>query len=151
MLTGTFCHRRAEGVPGSADAEHSGRDEKAKETGEEQDAISEKPDLAKEADLQNAEAEFRPLDVVHQKLNKTNRKLYALQKQQRSLQNVPDTTPRDLFHKKEQKALEDRIAGIGRQIDLTRTQLEAIPKQHGFGDVKSAEAAYKAAKENWNH
>ena len=57
-----------------------------------------------------------------------------------------DTTPRDLFHWKERKALEDRIAGIGRQIDLTRTQLEAIPKQHGYGDVKSAEAAYKTAK-----
>ena len=41
---------------------------------------------------------------------------------------------------------EDRISGIIRQIDLTRTQLEAIPKQHGYGDVKSAEAAYKAAK-----
>ena len=57
-----------------------------------------------------------------------------------------DTTPRDLFHRKERKALEDRIAGIGRQIDLTRTKLEAIPKQHGYGDVKSAESAYKAAK-----
>ena len=43
--------------------------------------------------------------------------------------------------------MEDRTAGIRRQIDLSRTQLEAIPKQHGFGDVKSAEAAYKAAKE----
>lgn len=86
------------------------------------------------------------LDAVHQKLNKANRKLYALQKQQRSLQDVLDTTPRDLFHRKERKALEDRVAGIGRQIDLTRTQLEAIPKQHGFDDVKSAEAAYKTAK-----
>ena len=69
-----------------------------------------------------------------------------MQKQQRALQDVLDTTPRDLFHRKERKALEDRIDGIGRQIDLTRTQMEAIPKQHGFDDVKSAEAAYKAAK-----
>ncbi len=120
--------------------------EKTKETGEEQDTVSPKPEPATTADLRDAEAEFRPLDAVHQKLNKANRKLYTLQKQQRSLQGVLDTTPRDLFHRKERKALEDRIAGIGRQIDLTRTQLEAIPKQHGFDDVKSAEAAYKAAK-----
>ena len=120
--------------------------EKTKETGEEQDTISPKPKPATTADLRDAEAEFRPLDAVHQKLNKTNRKLYALQKQQRSLQDVLETTPRDIFHRKERKALEDRIAGIGRQIDLTRTQMEAIPKQHGFDDVKSAEASYKAAK-----
>ena len=120
--------------------------EKTKETGEEQDTISPKPKPATTADLRDAEAEFRPLDAVHQKLNKTNRKLYALQKQQRSLQDVLETTPRDIFHRKERKALEDRIAGIGRQIDLTRTQMEAIPKQHGFDDVKSAEVSYKAAK-----
>ena len=120
--------------------------EKTKETGEKQGAVSPKPGPATTADLRNAEAEFMPLDAVHQKLNKANRKVYALQKQQRSLQNVLDTTPRDLFHRKERKALEDRIAGIGQQIDLTRTQMEAIPKQHGFDDVKSAEAAYKAAK-----
>ena len=120
--------------------------EKTKETGEEQDTISPKPKPATTADLRDAEAEFRPLDAVHQKLNKTNRKLYALQKQQRSLQDVLETTPRDIFHRKERKAREDRIAGIGRQIDLTRTQMEAIPKQHGFDDVKSAEVSYKAAK-----
>ena len=93
-----------------------------------------------------AEAQFRRMDTIHQSLNKCNRKLYALQKQQRSLQDVLETTPRDIFHRKERKALEDRIAGIGRQIDFTRTQMEAIPKQHGFDDVKSAEASYKAAK-----
>ena len=120
--------------------------EKTKETGEKQGTVSPKPNPETTADLRNAEAEFRRMDAVHQSLNKCNRKLYALQKQQRALQNVLDTTPRDLFHRKERKALEDRIAGIGRQIDLTRTQMEAIPKQHGFDDVKSAEAAYKAAK-----
>ena len=120
--------------------------EKTKETGEKQGTVSPKPEPETTADLRNAEAEFMPLDAVHQKLNKANRKLYALQKQQRSLQDVLDTTPRDLFHRKERKALEDRIDGIGRQIDLTRTQMESIPKQHGFEDVKSAEAAYKAAK-----
>ena len=113
---------------------------------ETKETVSPKLGPATVADLRNAEVEFRPMDAVHQKLNKANRKLYALQKQQRSLQDVLNTTPRDLFHRKERKTLEDRIAGIGRQIDLTRAQLEAIPKQHGFSDVKSAETAYKAVK-----
>ena len=86
------------------------------------------------------------LKASHQSLNKCNRKPYALQKQQRSIQDVLDTTPRDIFRRKERKALGERIAGIGRQINLSRTQMEAISKQHGFDDVKSAEAAYKAAK-----
>ena len=120
--------------------------EKRKEAAAEQASVFEKQEPATTADLREAEAEFRPLDAMHQKLNKANRKLYALQKQQRYLQDVLDTTPRDIFHRKERKALEDRIAGIGRQIDLARTQLEAIPKQYEYGDVKSAEAAYKAAK-----
>ena len=96
--------------------------EKTKETGEKQGTVSPKPNPETTADLRNAEAEFRRMDAVHQSLNKCNRKLYALQKQQRALQNVLDTTPRDLFHRKERKALEDRIDGIGRQIDLTRTE-----------------------------
>lgn len=120
--------------------------QKTEETDTDEGAVSEKQDQASAAELLEAEAQFRQIDAVHQSLNKCNRKLYALQKQQRALQNVLETTPRDIFHRNERKALEDRIAGIGRQIDLTRTLMEAIPKQHGFDDVKSAEAAYKAAK-----
>ena len=57
-----------------------------------------------------------------------------------------DTIPDNLFHRSERKAIEERIAGIERQIDLARAGMETIPKQHGYKDVKSAEAAYKAAK-----
>ena len=120
---------------------------KSGEAGADSDIVSEKKDPINAAELRKAEDEFRRLDVIHQSLSKCNRKLYALQKQQKTLQKALDLTPRNLFYRKERKALEDRTAGIRRQIDLSRTQLEAIPKQHGFGDVKSAEAAYKAAKE----
>lgn len=119
---------------------------KTDEADTDRDTISEKQDRASAAELLEAEAQFQRMDAVHQSLNKCNRKLYALQKQQSSLQDVLETTPRDIFHRKERKALEERIAGIGRQIDLTRTQMEVIPKQHGFDDVKSMEASYKAAK-----
>ena len=99
-----------------------------------------------DAEFRKAESEFMRMDGIHQKLNKANRKLYALQKQQKSLQETLDTIPNNLLHRKDRKAIEDRIAGLQRQIDLVRAQLEAIPKQHGFGDVKSAEAAYRTAK-----
>ena len=101
-----------------------------------------------DAEFRKAESEFMRMDRIHQKLNKANRKLYALQKQQKSLHDTLDTIPNNLFHRKERGFIEDRIAGIQRQIDMTRAQLEAIPKQHGFDDVKSAEAAYRAAKAN---
>ena len=101
-----------------------------------------------DAEFRKAESEFMRMEGIHQKLNKANRKVYALQKQQKSLQVTRDTIPNNIFHRKDRKAIEDRIEGLQRQIDLAYAQLEAIPKQHGFGDVKSSEAAYWAAKAN---
>lgn len=101
-----------------------------------------------DAEFRKAESEFMRMDGFHQKLNKANRKLYALQKQQKSLQETLDMIPNNLFHRKDRNAIEDRITGLQRQIDLAHVQLETIPKQHGFLDVKSAEAAYRAAKAN---
>lgn len=101
-----------------------------------------------DAEFRKAESEFMRMDGIHQKLNKANRKLYALQKQQKSLQEILDMIPNNLFHRKDRNAIEDRITGLQRQIDLAHAQLEAIPKQHGFLDVKSAEAAYRAVKAN---
>ena len=101
-----------------------------------------------DAEFRKAESEFMRMDGIHQKLNKANRKVYALQKQKKSLQETLNTIPNNLFHRKERGAIEDRIEGLQRQIDLAHAQLEAIPKQHGFGDVKCAEAAYRVAKAN---
>ena len=54
-----------------------------------------------------------------------------------------DTTPWGLFHRKERKTLEDRIAGIGRQIDLTRTQLEMLRNDAGFGPRKEFQKGFQ--------
>ena len=44
------------------------------------------------------------------------------------------------------KNLQENIADLQHQIDQTRTQLETIPRMHGFDSVVSAEKAYRSAK-----
>ncbi len=101
---------------------------------------------ASDKEYRKARLEFLQMNTIHQKLNKCNRKLYALQKRQKALSELLNAIPKDLFHRKERRAAETTIEGLQRQIELTRNQLEMIPKQNGFDDVKSAEAAYKATK-----
>ena len=128
--------------------------EPGEEIQEKTEGPTEKPvhaEVVSNAEFRKAEAEFLRMNGIHQKLNKANRKLYALQKQQRSLQDTLNVIPDNLFHRKERKAIEERIDGIQRQLDLARAQLEAIPKQHWFKDVKSAEAAYRKAKAKLEH
>ena len=94
------------------------------------------PDSSKE------EAEFRYLDGTYQKLIKANRKQFALQKQKESVQVVLDQTPRGMFHRKERKALQERIDGLDRQIGLVRSQMSMISKQNGFESVTELKTAY---------
>ena len=99
-----------------------------------------RPDSSKE------EAEFRYLDGIYQKLIKANRKQFALQKQKESVQVVLDQTPRGMFHRKERKALQERIDGLDRQIGLVRSQMSMISKQNGFESVTELKTAYVNAK-----
>ncbi len=99
-----------------------------------------------DAEYRKAKADFLQMDVVHQRLNKCNRKLYALQKRKKAAIDTLNSMPRDLFHRKDRKEKEEQIEGLQRQIDLTRSQLESIPRQFGFKDVRGAEAAYKSMK-----
>lgn len=99
--------------------------------------------------IERIKTKFVQMDSIHQKLNKCNRKIFALQKQKQSLADTLDLTPKSIFHRKERKAIIERMDGLQRQIDQTRSDLEAITRQHGFDSVRSAEAAYKAAKAEW--
>ena len=99
-----------------------------------------RPDSGKE------EAEFRYLDGIYQNLIKANRKQFALQKQKESVQVVLDQTPRGMFHRKERKALQERIDGLDRQIGLVRSQMSMISKQNGFESVTELKTAYVNAK-----
>lgn len=97
-------------------------------------------------DSQKEELEYTRLESVYQKLDKVNRKMYALQKQRSSLQEALDQMPGGLFHRKDRKALQDRIDGLERQIEQAQKQFESIPIQNGFKNVKAVKQAFQNAK-----
>ena len=99
-----------------------------------------RPDPGKE------EAEFRYLDGIYQKLMKVNRKQFALQKQKESVQLALDHTPRGMLHRRDRKALQERVDGLERQIETVRSQLSMIPKQNGFESVAAVKMAYRSVK-----
>ena len=86
------------------------------------------------------------IESVHQKLYKTNRKLYALQKQKETVQLALDHKPKSILHRRECKELQERIDGLERQITFCRNQLFLIPDANGFASVREAEQEYHAAK-----
>lgn len=106
------------------------------------DAKEPRPDSTSE------EMEFRKMDLLHQQLNKKNRKIYALQKQKETLVKALDTTPKGILHRKERKAYQERIDGLENQIERTRVEIKTILKQHGFSSVREAERLYQEAKRN---
>lgn len=105
-----------------------------------------KPDKGPRPSSLREEAAFMELEPMHQELNQCNRKLYALQKKLEPMQLVLSQTPKDIFHRKERKSLQESVDGLKRQIDQVRTELEVIPRMHGFDSVGTAEKAYRSAK-----
>lgn len=97
-------------------------------------------------DSQIEELEFRRINEIYQKLQKVNRKFYALQKERLSVKQVLDKTPEGLFHRKERKALQERIDGLDRQIEQVEKQFEAVPVQYGYKNVKEVKQALQSAK-----
>lgn len=101
---------------------------------------------AERPDSREAEFRFMRIELVHRQLNKTNRKLYALQKQKETVQLTLDHTPTSIFHHRERKNLQERIDGLERQIRLCRNQLFLIADANGYRSVKEAEQEYRLAK-----
>ena len=101
---------------------------------------------AERPDSREAEFRFMRIEPVHRQLIKTNRKLYALQKQKETVQLALDHTPTSIFHRKERKELQERTDGLERQIRLCRNQLFLIADANGYGSVKEAEQEYRIAK-----
>ncbi|MCR5294001.1 MAG: MobA/MobL family protein [Lachnospiraceae bacterium] len=97
-------------------------------------------------DSTEAEVRFKKILPVHEKLRQCNRRLYALQEQQETLQKAIDTLPRTVFHHKERKELQTGLEELRKPISQCRSQLERIPKQNGFGSVKAVESAYWSAR-----
>ena len=116
----------------------------------EQAASSEKKERkGKRLDSSKEEQNFRAIEGIYQKLSKANRKLFALQKQKGSIQIALDQIPGGILHRKERKALQERIDGLERQIQQTQDQMNVIPKQHGYESVRAVKKAYSDAKRPW--
>lgn len=101
---------------------------------------------AERPDSREAEFRFMRIELVHRQLNKTNRKLYALQKQKETVQLTLDHTPTSIFHRRERKELQERIDGLERQIRFCRNQLFLIVDANGYRSVKEAEQEYRLAQ-----
>lgn len=97
-------------------------------------------------DSRKAELRLMKIEPVHRQLNKTNRKLYALQKQKETVQLALNDTPKSIFRRRERKELQERIDGLDRQITFCRNQLLLIPDANGYRSVKEAEQEYRLAK-----
>lgn len=107
---------------------------------QETDQKGPRPDSGKE------EMDLRKMDGIYQKLIKTNRKIFALEKQKDTLETALNQLPGGILHRKDRKALQDRIDGLNRQLEQARMQLNAIPAENGFGSVKAVKQAYQTAK-----
>ncbi len=121
-------------------------DEKQKITGQLAAENVKKDGKASRPDSREAELRFMKIEPVYQNLNKCNRKLYALQKQKETVSTALNGMRKSIFNRGDRKALQERIDGLQRQIDQCRIQLEAIPKQYGYENVKQVTAEYRAAK-----
>lgn len=120
--------------------------EKQKITGQPAAETVKKDRKASRPDSREAELRFMKIEPVYQNLNKCNRKLYALQKQQETVSTVLNGMRKSIFNRGDRKVLQERIDGLQRQIDQCRIQLETIPKQYGYENVKEVTAEYRAAK-----
>ena len=120
--------------------------EKQEITGQPAAETVKKDRKASRPDYREAELRFMKIEPVYQNLNKCNRKLYALQKQQETVSTVLNGMRKSIFNRGDRKALQERIDGLQRQIDQCRIQLETIPKQYGYENVKEVTAEYRAAK-----
>ena len=110
-------------------------------------SIEKKERKGKRPDSSTEEWNFRKMEGIYQQLTKANRKFFALQKQKETVQISLDQKSGGILHRKEHKALQDRIDSLERQILQTQQQLTTIPKQHGFESVSAVKKAYMKAKD----
>lgn len=99
-----------------------------------------RPDATKE------EAAYKKMVLICEELTKVNKKYYALQKQRVSVNDTLDQIPTGFFHRKERKALQERIDGLDRQMELMNKKFFAIPKKYGFENVHAVKQATDEAK-----
>lgn len=96
-------------------------------------------------------SEFEKLEVIRlenidKKLKSGNRKVYAIEKNIKSLKKQLEKVSKGLFHRKERKTLEDKIATKQFELEKAKSNLDAIPMMNGFANAAAFYKAFKKAK-----
>lgn len=96
-------------------------------------------------------SEFEKLEVIRlenidKKLKSGNRKVYVIEKNIKSLKKQLEKVSKGLFHRKERKTLEDKIATKQFELEKAKSNLDAIPMMNGFANAAAFYKAFKKAK-----
>lgn len=88
------------------------------------------------------------LENIDKKLKVANRKVYAIEKNMESMKKQLEKVPKGLFHRKERRALEEKIATKQFELEKAKSNLDAIPMMNGFANAAAFYKAFKKAKAN---
>ena len=81
------------------------------------------------------EAKVIELQQILNKLKKQERKIYAMEKNIVQQEKCLEEVKRKLFHRKEQKELENKIELKKEQLESAKDTLAMIPKQYGYKSI----------------
>ena len=71
---------------------------------------------------------------------------YAIENNIESLKKQLEKVSKGLFHRKERKTLEDKIAAKQFELEKAKSNLDTIPMMNGFANTASIYKAFKKAK-----
>ena len=92
------------------------------------------------------EAKVLELQQILNKLKKQERKIYAMEKNIVQQEKCLEEVKRKLFHRKEQKELENKIELKKGQLESAKDTLAIIPKQYGYKSILEISNELKHAK-----
>ena len=81
------------------------------------------------------EAKVMELQQILNKLKKQEQKIYAMEKNIVQQEKCLEEVKRELFHRKEQKELENKIELDKGQLESAKDTLSMIPKQYGYKSI----------------
>ena len=78
-----------------------------------------------------------------------NKKIYAINKTVETLNKQLKAIPKNIFHRKERRIIEKKIASEKEKLKKAKETLEIYPMQHLYDSVNSIEQAYRDAEEKY--
>ena len=94
-------------------------------------------------ELQKAQAEYLKMKSHHDALSSINKKIYAINKTVETLNKQLKAIPKNIFHRKERRIIEKKIASEKEKLKKAKEALEIYPMQHLYDSVNSIEQTYR--------